>query len=262
MAYSKVILNGTTLMDVTQKTVTAGSMLNGVTALKNDGTDITGSIASKTSSDLTASGDTVTAPAGYYASSASKSVSSGSAATPATTITANPSISVSSGGLITASVSASQSVTPTVSAGYVSSGTAGTVSVSGSATQQLSVYAGAHHQPTPAGYTVTVSLTNPIAVAHFGSVDIDTADSSWQADEALGSINSPTGSITVTVPSSAYGIIVWCSGMYVGAGLQYATITCTGGVSLYGYNAVGGANFTVTADGTITIDGIDWDYDL
>lgn len=145
MAVSKVILNGNTLMDTTQKTVTAASMLNGITALKNDGTDITGSIASKTSSDLTASGDTVTAPAGYYASSASKSVSSGSASTPATTITANPTISVSSGGLITASVSASKSVTPTVSAGYVSSGTAGTVTVSGSATQQLSVYAGAHH---------------------------------------------------------------------------------------------------------------------
>ena len=124
------------------------------------------------------------------------------------------------------------------------------------------MYNGAHHQPTPAGYTVTVLLTNPIAPAHFGSVDIDTADSSWQQDETLGSINSPTGTITVTVPSSAYGIIVWCSGLYVGGGLRYATITCTGGVSIYGYNEVGGANFTVTADGTITIDGIDWDYDL
>ena len=145
MAVSKVILNGNTLMDTTDKTVTAASMLNGITALKNDGTDITGSIASKTSSDLTASGATVTAPAGYYASSASKAVASGSATTPATTITANPSISVSSSGLITASVSASQSVTPTVSAGYVSSGTAGTVSVSGSNTSQLTVYAGEHH---------------------------------------------------------------------------------------------------------------------
>lgn len=113
-----------------------------------------------------------------------------------------------------------------------------------------------------AGYTVTVSLTNPIAPAHFGSVGIDTADNSWQADRALGSINSPTGSITVTVPSNAYGIIVGCDGLYVGTGLEYATITCTGGVSLYGYNEVGRANFTVTADGTITIDGIDWDYDL
>ena len=92
MAVAKVILNGTTLIDTTQKTVTAASMLNGITALKNDGTDITGSIASKTSSDLTASGATVTAPAGFYSESASKTVASGSASTPATTITANPSI--------------------------------------------------------------------------------------------------------------------------------------------------------------------------
>lgn len=35
-------------MDVTGKTVTAGSMLNGVTALKNDGTDVTGNIANMT----------------------------------------------------------------------------------------------------------------------------------------------------------------------------------------------------------------------
>lgn len=154
MAVAKVILNGTTLIDTTQKTVTAGSMLDGVTALKNDGTDITGSIASKTSSDLTASGDTITAPAGYYASSASKSVSSGSATTPSTTITANPTISVSSGGLITASVSGSQSVTPTVSAGYVSSGTAGNITVSGSNTSQLTTQAAQTIHPSTTDQTI------------------------------------------------------------------------------------------------------------
>ena len=81
MAVSKVVLNGTTLMDTTQKTVTAETMLNGTTALKNDGTDITGNIATKTSSNMTVSGATVTAPAGYYASDAIKSVASGSAGT-------------------------------------------------------------------------------------------------------------------------------------------------------------------------------------
>lgn len=91
------------------------------------------------STDLSASGATVSVPAGYYASSASKAVASGSATTPATSITANPSISVGSDGKITATVGASQSVTPTVSAGYVSSGTAGTVSVSGSATEQMTL---------------------------------------------------------------------------------------------------------------------------
>lgn len=154
MAISKVILNGVTQMDVTQKTVTAGSMLSGTTALKNDGTDITGTIASKTSSDLTASGATVTAPAGYYASAASKSVASGSAKTPATTITANPSISVNSSGLITATVSKTQNVTPTVSAGYVASGTAGTITISGSGTNQLTTQAAQTIHPSTTDQTM------------------------------------------------------------------------------------------------------------
>lgn len=130
-----------------------GSMLSGVTAYA-DGTLYTGTIATKTSSNLTASGATVTAPAGYYASAASKSVASGSAKTPATTITATPTITVSDAGLITASVSASQSVTPTVSAGYVSSGTAGTITVSGSDTEQLTTQAAQTITPTTSNQTI------------------------------------------------------------------------------------------------------------
>ena len=48
MAISKIILNGVTQMDVTGKTVTSASMLNGVTSLKNDGTDVTGNIPNMT----------------------------------------------------------------------------------------------------------------------------------------------------------------------------------------------------------------------
>ena len=154
MAIAKVILNGVTQMDVTDKSVTAGSMLSGTTALKNDGTGITGTIASKTSSDLTASGATVTAPAGYYASAASKSVPSGSAKTPATTITANPTVSVNSSGLITATVSKTQNVTPTVSAGYVASGTAGTITVSGSGTSQLTTQGAQTIHPSTTDQTI------------------------------------------------------------------------------------------------------------
>lgn len=132
----------TTWVDLTSDTVASGNLLSPETATGADGEAVTGSIATKTSANLTASGATVTAPAGYYATNASKSVASGSAATPATSITANPTISVnSSTGVITATTSASQSVTPTVSAGYVSSGTAGTVSVSGSATESLTTQA-------------------------------------------------------------------------------------------------------------------------
>lgn len=42
MAIAKVILNGDTLMDVTSNTVTSQNLLSGATAVKNDGTTITG----------------------------------------------------------------------------------------------------------------------------------------------------------------------------------------------------------------------------
>ena len=126
MAVSKVILNGTTLIDTTDKTVTAGSMLDGVTALKNDGTTATGSIASKSSADLTASGATVTAPAGYYAESASKSVASGTAGTP----------TASKGTVSNHSISVTPSVTNTT--GYISGGTKNGTAVTVSASELVS----------------------------------------------------------------------------------------------------------------------------
>lgn len=129
----------TTLSSLFTDIADAIRSLKGTTAsiVADDFPDEINAIPKKSSSDLTASGATVTAPAGYYASAASKSVAAGSAATPATTISSTPTISVSSVGLITASNSKTQSVTPTVSAGYVSAGTAGTITVSGSQTRQL-----------------------------------------------------------------------------------------------------------------------------
>lgn len=140
--------------DTSEATLDSGNqMLSGVTAYA-DGTKYTGSIATKTSSDLTASGATVTVPAGYYATNASKAIGNGSAKTPATTITATPTITVSSAGLITAEVSATQNVTPTVTAGYVSSGTAGAITVSGSETEQLTTKAAATITPGTSNQTI------------------------------------------------------------------------------------------------------------
>lgn len=101
-------------------------LLNGVTAYAN-GTKYTGNISTKTSADLTASGDTVTVPSGYYASSATKAVASGSATAPASISGTSASVST---GTNTLTLSKTISVTPTVSAGYVASGTAGNSAVS------------------------------------------------------------------------------------------------------------------------------------
>lgn len=98
----------------------------GVTAYA-DGTKYTGTAAENDSSDLTASGATVTAPAGYYSSAASKSVASGSATAPATISGTSASVST---GTNTLTLTKSVSVTPSVTPGYVSNGTAGNSDVS------------------------------------------------------------------------------------------------------------------------------------
>ena len=114
-------------MDTSDATIaSAAEMLDGVTAY-GASSKITGSIETKTGSDLTASGATVSVPAGYYATATSKSVSSGSATAPATISGTSASVST---GTNTLTLSKTVSVTPSVTAGYVSAGTAGNSAVS------------------------------------------------------------------------------------------------------------------------------------
>ena len=126
-----------------------GKLLNGVTAYSN-GTKYTGTIATKTSADLTASGDTVTVAAGYYASSASKAVSSGSATAPASISGTSASVSTSTN---TLTLSKTVSVTPSVSAGYVSAGTAGNSSVS--LTASVTTKGATTYTPTTSNQTIS-----------------------------------------------------------------------------------------------------------
>lgn len=117
--------------DTSDATITGASqMLSGVTAYDANGNKITGNITGRTSSDLTASGDTITVPAGNYAAQATKSVASGSATSPSTISGTSATIST---GTNTITLTKSVSVTPVVTAGYVASGTAGNASVSLSA---------------------------------------------------------------------------------------------------------------------------------
>lgn len=116
MAVNKVVFGAVSIMDITDSTVSPEKLVEGETAYDKSGEKITGNIPSRSSNDLTASGATVSAPAGYYKQAASKSVATATQATPTITVDAN--------GLITASA--------TQSAGYVASGTK-------SATKQLTV---------------------------------------------------------------------------------------------------------------------------
>lgn len=139
MANNEYLIQDTTIQEIVDKvklkTGTTGGILGSEIANKIDSilTPTDGSIPTKTSNDLTASGKTITVPAGYYASNASKSVSTATQAT--------PSITVDSNGLITASA--------TQNSGYVSAGTK-------SATVQLT---------TKAATTITPGTSSQTAVA-------------------------------------------------------------------------------------------------
>lgn len=137
-------------LDTSDATLASGSqMLDGVTAYAG-GVKVTGSIPAKTSSDLTASGATVTVPAGNYAAQATKSVASGSATAPASISGTSATVST---GTNTITLQKSVSVTPTVSAGYVSAGTAGSSTVQ--LTASVTTKAAATITPTTTDQTIS-----------------------------------------------------------------------------------------------------------
>lgn len=190
-------------IDTTDKTAAAGNMLSGTTALKSDGTTATGNIATKTSANLSASGATVTAPAGYYASDASKSVASGTEGTPTAT----------KGTVSSHSVSVTPSVTNT--AGYISGGThtgtavtvsaselvSGTKSITASGTTDVTNYASASVAAGSAATPATSITANPsISVSSGGLITASvSASQNVTPTVSAGYVSSGTaGTITVS----------------------------------------------------------------
>lgn len=148
-------------------TVSAGYISSGTAG--NSSVSLTATVNTRSSSDLTVSGATITAPAGYYASEASKAVASGSAGTPTATkgtvsdhaITVTPSVTNSTG-YITGGTKTGTAVT--VSASELVSGT---YSVTSSGTKDVTNYASAS---VPSGTEGTPTATKGTVSNHSVSV--------------------------------------------------------------------------------------------
>lgn len=204
----------------------SADILSGKEAIDGDGNVITGTIATKTSSNLTASGATVTVPAGYYASQSTKSVATATQATPTVSIDAN--------GKITASA--------TQTAGYVSAGTK-------SGTKQLT---------TQAAKTITPSTSSQTAVAKnvytTGAITVGAIPSNY---EDVGAETSAYTAKLATLETAITALETELQGKAGGGSGGASVETCTVNVvnNTMGYCYVCATRFV---DGAIT--DTDWNY--
>lgn len=191
-------------VDISSDTVTAGRLLAPYTAHDSGGNAVTGTIPTKTSSDVAISGATVTTSAGYYASSVSKTVASGTAGTPTAT----------KGSVSNHSISVTPSVTNTT--GYITGSTKTGTAVTVSASELVS-----------GTKSVTENGTG-IDVTNYASIDVSVPSSSptliTKNITANGTYNASSdsadgySSVTVNVSGGGSGVYDW-----IAAGAQHVT---------------------------------------
>lgn len=104
---------------------------------------------------------------------------------------------------------------------------------------------------------VTITLTDPVNDHNFGSCDVYEAlsNSVYNTGTFLGTIDTPTGSITVEVRKTIYGVTCFFYGDVVTIPWQEDT---TGGVTLSGIDPSFAVLYQVTGNGTATISGVDY----
>lgn len=228
------------------ETITAGTGYDGlssvgITVNPVSSTYVGSGITRRSSSDLTASGATITAPAGYYSAQATKTVTSGSA-TPAASISATGA-SVSTG-TNTLTLSKAVSNTPQVSAGYVSSGTAGNSNISLTA----SVTTQAAQTIYPSGTDQTISSGRYLT----GTQTIKGVTTSNLTAENI------KNGVTVTVGDSADADrILSVTGTYEGGGSDRLVLLSTSSMGELETSSTSATSTGVT----LSVTGIE-DYDL
>lgn len=297
MAVSKVILNGDTLMDVTQDSVTAPTLLSGETATGADGERLTGTATVPTPSTTTPAMDG-TAAAGtstdyaradhVHPTDTSRAAASHTHAISDVTglqtaldgkqdaLVSGTNIKTINGESILGSGNISTAELPAVTAAdngkvlmvvdgiwqvaslpIASDNAFGVVKVDGT-----TITATDGVISTAGGaetYEVTVSLTNPSYGQYFNRCDIYGYDTTAEENTVLlGKIDSPTGSATVEYDPSLHEKLSIHFDTNWGTAYNPSDITCTGGVSFYDFNSANDAIFNVEGDGTITINGIDY----
>ena len=165
-------------------------------------------ITRRSSSDLTASGATVTVPSGYYSSQASKAVSSGTAGTPTAT----------KGTVSNHSVSVTPSVTNTT--GYITGGTKTGTAVTVSASELVS---GSETKTENGTYDVTNLASLVVNVSGGTSKNVQIHQSTTRANSS--SLTKVNGDLTVS-KTGTYDI-------YWSAGRSNTSTSYTWGSRLY-----------------------------
>lgn len=182
-------------------------ILSGYAAYNNDGTLIAGNIPTKNSTDVTASGSTVSIPSGYYSSAVSKNIASGSVKVNNTDLVRTPGLTLDNTvGIVTATIPYAQTnVGAALSTGYISTVASGSIGVTGSSSLQLAIAYGS---------TITPTESSQIAVASgnytLGNITVAAISSNYVgsaiAQRSTGDLTA-TGSV-INVPSGYYSTAV------------------------------------------------------